>query len=529
MDKKQVYLKPNLVPEPLVDQWYAWPHLIAPAASAMNVANSHVKIMKSFVAAPAVHAAAVKNPAMRGGPFLDLDASRVGEVKALLDRTFTEQGRLIELASAIESLNLTLANEAQGASLEPLYEKTPETLRGFVELVYDLNHHPSFRLIERLLYRSAYYDESRQSLDVSLTDKDDRPFVFSTPRLKEPGHIQLNMPFSSEALDELFRMRERPQASGYIKELLGVEGDDAQVVDSMITEEAPQAPARRDIDRPRVRYFGHACVLVESRGLSVLTDPVISYAIEGGVARYTYSDLPERIDYALISHGHSDHLVFESLLQLRHKIRNVIVPRSGSGALEDPSLKLVLENTGFKNVMEIDEMETVDVGGLTITGLPFLGEHADLNIRSKIAYLIDLNGKSVLCAADSANLEVKLYERIHALVGDVDTLFLGMECDGAPLSWIYGQLLTKPIPRKMDQSRRLSGSDYKRALDIVTRFNCSRVYVYAMGQEPWLSFLTSIRYTDESKPIIESNKLVGDCRERGIEAERLYGSKEIFL
>ena len=39
----------------------------------------------------------------------------------------------------------------------------------------------------------------------------------------------------------------------------------------------------------------------------------------------------------------------------------------------------------------------------------------------------------LLFAADSCNIEPRLYEHIHRDVGDVDVLFLGMECDGAPL------------------------------------------------------------------------------------------------
>jgi hypothetical protein len=50
-----------------------------------------------------------------------------------------------------------------------------------------------------------------------------------------------------------------------------------------------------------------------------------------------------------------------------------------------------------------------------------------------------------------------------------------------------------------------------------------------MGQEPWLTFLTSIQYTENSRPIIESNKLVAQCHVQGIIAERLFGQKELFL
>jgi hypothetical protein len=68
-----------------------------------------------------------------------------------------------------------------------------------------------------------------------------------------------------------------------------------------------------------------------------------------------------------------------------------------------------------------------------------------------------------------------------------------------------------------------------RGLDLVERFKSKRLFVYAMGQESWLSFISSIKYTDESKPIVESNKLVQACRAKGIEAERLFGSKDIFV
>jgi hypothetical protein len=50
-----------------------------------------------------------------------------------------------------------------------------------------------------------------------------------------------------------------------------------------------------------------------------------------------------------------------------------------------------------------------------------------------------------------------------------------------------------------------------------------------MGQEPWLTYLTSIQYTDQSRPIVDSNKLVAECRKNGLTSERLFGQKEILL
>src|SRR5437588_6610712 len=100
---------------------------------------------------------------------------------------------MIELAAAIVSLDEMLRTEAVGYSLEPLYPKVPEPLRGYVELVYDLNNNPSFRVMEPLLYRSKYYDASRQSLMLSVINNDERPFVLTTPRLATESDVSLNI------------------------------------------------------------------------------------------------------------------------------------------------------------------------------------------------------------------------------------------------------------------------------------------------------------------------------------------------
>jgi hypothetical protein len=113
-------------------------------------------------------------------------------------------------------------------------------------------------------------------------------------------------------------------------------------------------------------------------------------------------------------------------------------------------------------------------------------------------------------------------------IGGVDVMFLGMECDGAPLTWLYGPLLTKKLTRDQDNSRRLAGSDCAQGMALVDIFQPKEVYVYAMGQEPWVEFISSIKYTDDSNPIVQSNRLAQLCRERGIIAERLYGEKELL-
>jgi L-ascorbate metabolism protein UlaG (beta-lactamase superfamily) len=524
-----LYLRQNVQVEPLVESWYAWSHLISPATAAMNIVDRHLKIMQSYVQAPQVHAAAVKNPAMLGGPFIDYDGKRVDEIQALIDKTKRDQGQMVAFTEAIKQLDQVLRVEAKGFSLEPLYVKVPEILKGYVELVYDMNNQPSFRLIEPLLYRSKYYDASRQSLMLSLISSDDRPFILSTPRLRTPGDVHIQIPFESPVIDELFAMKWRGGSVEAIADKLGVAAEDREAFAKMFTPEAPRRYEPYTGSGVRWRYFGHACILVEAGGTSVLLDPVLSYTYDHEIARFTYEDLPETIDYVLITHNHQDHILFETMLQLRGRVKHVVVPRNGNGAIQDPSLKMMLEAVGFKSVLSIEEFETIQTPVGRITGLPFFGEHADLAIRTKSAFLVDLHGHRLMFAADSCNIEPKLYEYTQQITGNVDVLFLGMECDGAPLSWMYGPLLTKPLDRKMDHSRRLAGSNYERGIDIVRRFSCKEAYVYAMGQEPWLNYVMSIKYTEESNPIKASNQLVAECRAHGLKAERLFGEREILI
>ena len=90
------------------------------------------------------------------------------------------------------------------------------------------------------------------------------------------------------------------------------------------------------------------------------------------------------------------------------------------------------------------------------------------------------------------------------------------------------QLIHARTLSQVQSSRRLAGSNFERARELVDIFRPSEVYVYAMGQEPWLEFISSIKYTEESNPIVASNKLLKYCMEKEIISERLFGEKELF-
>ncbi len=526
---EQLFVKPNVVIEPLIDHWYAWSHLVSPATAAMNIKGRHLKIMNSYIQAPQIHAAAVKNPKMKGGPFMDLEGQKIDEVKKLRDFTLENRSDMIELADAINELDAMLKDNANGYSLDPLYEKVPDILKGYVELTYDLNNNPSFRFFESLMYRSKFYDEKSQSIALWITDNDERPFCLSTPRVDDKDVLHLDIPFNSDGIDQLSKMKRNAGSYEDIKKKLGVKSDDEEFFRSLFTKEKPLPYEKYKGDKIRMRYFGHASILIETPETSILIDPIISYyGYQTDVSRYSDVDLPDEIDYVLITHNHQDHILLETLLPLRHKIKNLVIPRSNNGFLQDPSLRLMFKHIGFNNIIEIEEMQKIQFDDCTITGIPFVGEHSDLNIQAKICFHVETGGNTMLFVADSCNIESKLYEHIWKEIGNVDVFFLGMECDGAPLTWLYGPLLSEELSRDKDGSRRLAGSNFERGKALVNIFNPKEVYVYAMGQEPWLEFISSIKYTPESNPIVASNKLIDYCKNENLIAERLFGEKELL-
>lgn len=526
-----VYLRSNVKVEPLWNQWYAWPLLLQPVTAGCITAKLHLRILDSYLQAPHIHKAALKNPAMRGGPFMDYSGG-IEKVTNLVGFTRNKLADLIELSTALTTLNTLLTEEAQGFSMAELYQRIPESLKGYVELGYDLNNNPSIRLIEPLLYASDYYKPELQSIQLSFIHGDDRSFVLSTPRFPDSSELNLPLAFNDPLVDRLFRMKYEAGSLAICEEIaqrFSLDKDQIELLYSFFTTQAPAKPVALPEEGLRIRYFGHASVLLETADVTIMTDPLISYKFPDASPRYDYMDLPERLDYVVLTHSHQDHVMFETLLQIRHKIGCIVVPKNNGGTLQDPSLRFVLKAAGFNNVIEMDEMDELQLPNGRMLGLPFFGEHGDLHIRSKLAFFFEFFGTKVLCAADSNNIEPKMYEHLHRVVGDIDYIFIGMESSGAPMSWLYGPLYPKPLDRKMDQSRRLNGSDSQRARGIITQFAPKQVFIYAMGMEPWLTYISSISYDEHSGPIVESNDFIQFCNSRGIAAERLNGCREVII
>ena len=115
-------------------------------------------------------------------------------------------------------------------------------------------------------------------------------------------------------------------------------------------------------DRLELDFIGHSTLRIELDGIRLLTDPVTRGRV-GPLRRVEPVPARERlrdIDAVLISHLHWDHLDVPSLHDLG-RTTPMIVP-VGAGAW--------LAGIGFRDVRELAVGGSVDVGGVTVRGVP---------------------------------------------------------------------------------------------------------------------------------------------------------------
>lgn len=524
MSDEPSFLRPDAIIEPLVDGFYAWMHTVAPVQAAMNLANVQVPLLESYLQSPRVHINASNNPELRGGFFVNVQEARSGEVRELLAAIKRDRANMLDFARAVAAAEDMVRQSATGFDLTPLYPKLPPALSGLVEIAYDTSNQPAIRFLEPLVYESNVYAEARQSVQLSLENGIERPFILSTPRLRSPDVLDLRIPFRHPGLEELFRSRVHGTTLSRLREMFELDDAGAAALGRLMAGQ-PDLSADRHIDSgARIRYFNHACLVLQTPEAAIITDPWVS-ADASATDRFTYRDLPDHIDLALITHGHQDHIVLETLLALRGRIGAVVVPRSSRGNMADPSLALYLSHLGLP-VTEVDDFSEVEFPGGTVTATPFLGEHADLDIRAKSTYCVRFGGRTVFVGADSSGIDLGLYRYIRGHVGQVDMAFLGMECAGAGLTWLYQGLFTQPVTKKMSDSRTLSGSNAEQAAGIMTELGASEAYVYAMGEESWLGHVMATSYNEDSYQLRQVADFMTWCSEHGVKSDHLLGQHE---
>ena len=136
----------------------------------------------------------------------------------------------------------------------------------------------------------------------------------------------------------------------------------------MVKADLKSLPADKDI----YVWFGHSSYLLSLHGTTVLVDPVFCSAAPfrfvnkpfEGTEKYLPEDMPDAIDFLVITHDHYDHLDYQTVVRLKDRIGHVVCPL-GTGAH--------FERWGFApgEVTELDWGESYAAGdGFEIDCLP---------------------------------------------------------------------------------------------------------------------------------------------------------------
>lgn len=153
-------------------------------------------------------------------------------------------------------------------------------------------------------------------------------------------------------------------------------------------------------------WFGHSSYLIQTSGKRILVDPVFCMASPvsfvnkpfAGTDVYKPEDMPDVIDYLVISHDHWDHLDYQTIKKLKNRIKTVICPL---GVGEH------FEYWGFdkEQIVELDWHEDANLeSGFMIHCLParhFSGRGLNANQSLWASFLLETPLRRIYIGGDS--------------------------------------------------------------------------------------------------------------------------------
>lgn len=149
----------------------------------------------------------------------------------------------------------------------------------------------------------------------------------------------------------------------------------------------------------RVTYIGHATLLIQIGGKTILTDPNFDPALGRFLARVSRPgieiDALPKLDMILLTHAHADHLSFRSLAAIE-----------GVPLYAPPAVARWIRRRGVTNAIELSPGESVTTGSLTVHAEIATHEGSRYGVdrwrQQANMYLIDTKSASVFFAGDTA-------------------------------------------------------------------------------------------------------------------------------
>lgn len=170
------------------------------------------------------------------------------------------------------------------------------------------------------------------------------------------------------------------------------------------------------VDENVLVWFGHSSYFIQLDGKKFLVDPVlnghaspIKFTTRSfkGSDVYKVDDIPE-IDYLLVTHDHYDHLDYETILQLKPKVKNVI---TGLGVAAH------FLRWGYNSdiIVEKDWNETLEIENFTINTTAarhFSGRTFKRNTSIWLSFVLASPTRKIFIGGDSG------YDTHFKLIGE---------------------------------------------------------------------------------------------------------------
>jgi len=209
---------------------------------------------------------------------------------------------------------------------------------------------------------------------------------------------------------------------------------------------------------PELLFMSHSSVFVRGETGSVLVDPAILTSTEllASEGRRPF-EIASQIDALVVSHCHWDHLSFQTMIRIPRDT-TIFVPKSRAPALVNPPLKTYLEAFGFEDVREVSDWESVTIGDVGVTFIPFFGEPFGLDSRfDAFTYLIRTNGRTIYGSLDACHDEAGDMNAIMRRLGETESIDV----------FLFGSSAQKHDPLYRAANMRHYSNELMRRLDLV--------------------------------------------------------------